>query len=62
MLAAEEPSVADGAAAALLPFAPAAQAAAIAHGSLRIDQIPALFVHGTRDTFGTVDECKPRSR
>jgi predicted alpha/beta-hydrolase family hydrolase len=58
MVAAEDPSAADGLLLLSYPLHPPGKA-----GQLRTEHfgslsVPALFVHGTRDPFGTVDELR----
>ena len=58
MVAAEDPSVADGLLLLSYPLHPPGKPGQLRtehFGSLRA---PALFVHGTRDPFGTVDELR----
>ena len=58
MLAAEEPGVADGLLLLSYPLHPPHKPQDLRTGHFGSIQIPALFVHGTRDTFGTVDEMR----
>jgi predicted alpha/beta-hydrolase family hydrolase len=58
MLAAEEPGVADGLLLLSYPLHPPHKPQELRTGHFGSIQIPALFVHGTRDTFGTVDEVR----
>jgi predicted alpha/beta-hydrolase family hydrolase len=58
MLAAEEPSVADGLLLLSYPLHPPRKPQDLRTGHFGSIQIPALFVHGTRDTFGTIDEMR----
>ena len=58
MVSAEDPGVADGLLLLSYPLHPPGKP-----GQLRTDhfgslRVPALFVHGTRDPFGTVDELR----
>jgi len=56
MLAAEEPAVADALLLLSYPLHPPHKPQAPRTGHFGSIQIPALFVHGTRDTFGTIEE------
>jgi predicted alpha/beta-hydrolase family hydrolase len=56
MLAAEEPNVADALLLLSYPLHPPHKPQAPRTGHFGSIQIPALFVHGTRDTFGTIEE------
>ena len=58
MLAAEEPNVADALLLLSYPLHPPHKPQQLRTGHFGSIQIPALFVHGTRDTFGTVDEMQ----
>jgi hypothetical protein len=58
MLAAEEPGVADALLLLSYPLHAPGRPQAPRTGHLGSIQIPALFVHGTRDTFGTIDEMR----
>jgi hypothetical protein len=58
MLAAEEPGVADALLLLSYPLHPPGKPQAPRTGHLGSIQIPALFVHGTRDPFGTIDEMR----
>jgi uncharacterized protein len=58
MLAAEEPNVADALLLLSYPLHPPRKPQALRTGHFGGIQIPALFVHGTRDTFGTIDEMR----
>lgn len=58
MLAAEEPGVADGLLLLSYPLHPPRKPQDLRTGHFGSIQIPALFVHGTRDTFGTVEEMR----
>jgi predicted alpha/beta-hydrolase family hydrolase len=58
MLAAEEPDVADGLLLLSYPLHPPHKPQELRTGHFGSIQIPALFVHGTRDTFGTTDEMR----
>lgn len=58
MLAAEEPNVADALLLLSYPLHPPHKPEALRTGHFGSIQIPALFVHGTRDTFGTMEEMR----
>jgi uncharacterized protein len=58
MLAAEEPGVADALLLLSYPLHPPHKPQALRTGHFGSIQMPALFVHGTRDTFGTVEEMR----
>ena len=58
MLAAEEPNVADALLLLSYPLHPPHKPEQLRTGHFGSIQIPALFVHGTRDTFGTIDEMR----
>jgi hypothetical protein len=58
MLAAEEPEVADGLLLLSYPLHPPHKPQDLRTGHFGSIQIPALFVHGTRDTFGTIEEMR----
>jgi predicted alpha/beta-hydrolase family hydrolase len=58
MLAAEEPNVADALLLLSYPLHPPRKPQELRTGHFGSIQIPALFVHGARDTFGTVDEMR----
>ena len=58
MLAAEEPNVADALLLLSYPLHPPHKPEALRTGHFGSIQIPALFVHGTRDTFGTIEEMR----
>jgi hypothetical protein len=58
MLAAEEPNVADALLLLSYPLHPPHKPQQLRTGHFGSIQIPALFVHGARDTFGTVDEMQ----
>jgi predicted alpha/beta-hydrolase family hydrolase len=58
MLAAEEPQVADGLLLLSYPLHPPHKPQDLRTGHFGSIQIPALFVHGTRDTFGSIDEMR----
>jgi uncharacterized protein len=58
MLAAEEPGVADALLLLSYPLYSPHKPEAPRTGHFGSIQIPALFVHGTRDTFGTIDEMR----
>jgi len=58
MLAAEEPDVADALLLLSYPLHPPHKPQDLRTGHFGSIQIPSLFVHGTRDTFGTIDEMR----
>ena len=58
MLAAEEPNVADALLLFSYPLHAPGKPQQLRTGHFGSIQIPALFVHGTRDTFGTIDEMR----
>lgn len=58
MLAAEEPNVADALLLLSYPLHPPHKPQAPRTGHFGSIQIPALFIHGTRDTFGTIEEMR----
>jgi uncharacterized protein len=58
MLAAEEPGVADALLLLSYPLHPPRKPQDLRTGHFGSIQIPTLFVHGTRDTFGTIDEMR----
>ena len=58
MLAAEEPNVADALLLLSYPLHPPHKPQDLRTGHFGSIQIPALFVHGTRDTFGTIEEMR----
>jgi predicted alpha/beta-hydrolase family hydrolase len=58
MLAAEEPNVADALLLLSYPLHPPHKPQQLRTGHFGGIQIPALFVHGARDTFGTIDEMR----
>ena len=58
MLAAEEPEVADALLLLSYPLHPPNKPQAPRTGHFGSIQIPALFVHGERDTFGTIEEMR----
>jgi len=58
MLAAEEPDVADALLLLSYPLHPPHKPQELRTGHFGSIQMPALFVHGTRDTFGTTDEMR----
>jgi predicted alpha/beta-hydrolase family hydrolase len=58
MLAAEEPDVADALLLLSYPLHPPNRPQDLRTGHFGSIQIPALFVHGTRDTFGSTDEMR----
>jgi predicted alpha/beta-hydrolase family hydrolase len=58
MLAAEEPAVADALLLLSYPLHPPHKPQAPRTGHFGSIQTPALFVHGTRDTFGSIDEMR----
>jgi hypothetical protein len=58
MLASEEPGIADGLLLLSYPLHAPGKPQAPRTGHFGSIQIPALFVHGARDTFGTIDEMR----
>lgn len=58
MLAAEKPQVADALLLLSYPLHPPHKPQAPRTGHFGSIQTPALFVHGTRDTFGSIDEMR----
>lgn len=58
MLAAEEPGVADALLLLSYPLHPPRKPQQLRTGHFGSIQTPALFIHGTRDTFGTIDEMR----
>jgi predicted alpha/beta-hydrolase family hydrolase len=58
MLAAEEPEVADALLLLSYPLHPPHKPQSPRTGHFGSIQTPALFVHGTRDTFGTIEEMR----
>jgi predicted alpha/beta-hydrolase family hydrolase len=58
MLAAEEPAVADALLLLSYPLHPPRKPQELRTGHFGSIQIPALFVHGTRDAFGTMEEMR----
>jgi predicted alpha/beta-hydrolase family hydrolase len=58
MLAAEEPEVADALLLLSYPLHPPRNPQQLRTGHFGSIRIPALFVHGSRDTFGTMDEMR----
>ncbi len=58
MLAAEEPGVADALLLLSYPLHPPHKPQQLRTGHFGSIQIPALFVHGTRDAFGTIEEMR----
>jgi predicted alpha/beta-hydrolase family hydrolase len=58
MLAAEEPNFADALLLLSYPLHPPRKPQELRTGHFGSIQIPAVFVHGTRDTFGTVEEMR----
>jgi len=58
MLAAEEPNFADALLLLSYPLHPPHKPQELRTGHFGSIQIPALFVHGTRDTFGTIEEMR----
>lgn len=58
MLAAEEPNVADALLLLSYPLHPPHKPQAPRTGHFGSIQIPAVFVHGTRDTFGSIEEMR----
>jgi hypothetical protein len=58
MVAAEDPAVADGLLLLSYPLHPPAKPAQLRTDHFGALRTPALFVHGTRDPFGSVDELR----
>jgi predicted alpha/beta-hydrolase family hydrolase len=58
MLAAEDPSVAEALLLLSYPLHPPARPAALRTGHFPGLRVPTLFVHGTRDPFGSIDEVR----
>ena len=58
MLAAEEPNAADALLLLSYPLHPPHKPQDLRTGHFGSIQMPALFIHGTRDTFGTIDEMR----
>jgi predicted alpha/beta-hydrolase family hydrolase len=58
MLASEEPGIADGLLLLSYPLHAPGKPQAPRTGHFGSIQIPALFVHGTRDPFGTIEEMR----
>ncbi len=58
MLAAEEPNVAEGLLLLSYPLHPPGKPQQPRTGHFGSIQIPALFVHGTRDSFGSIEEMR----
>ena len=58
MVAAEDPDVADGLLLLSYPLHPPGKPAQLRTDHFPALRTPSLFVHGTRDPFGTVDELK----
>jgi len=58
MLAAEEPNAADALLLLSYPLHPPRKPQQLRTGHFGSIQIPALFIHGTRDTFGTIEEMR----
>ena len=58
MLAAEDPMVAEALLLLSYPLHPPARPAALRTGHFPGLRVPALFVHGTRDPFGSVEELR----
>ena len=58
MLAAEEPEVADALLLLSYPLHPPGKPQQLRTGHLGSIRVPALFVHGARDPFGTADEMR----
>jgi predicted alpha/beta-hydrolase family hydrolase len=58
MLATEEANIADALLLLSYPLHPPHKPEALRTGHFGSIQIPALFVHGTRDTFGTMEEMR----
>jgi len=62
MVAAEDSSVADGLLLLSYPLHPPGKPAQLRTDHFTSLRVPALFVHGTRDPFGTVDELRKAIR
>jgi predicted alpha/beta-hydrolase family hydrolase len=58
MLAAEEPNFIDSLLLLSYPLHPPHKPQELRTGHFGSIQIPAIFVHGTRDTFGTIEEMR----
>jgi predicted alpha/beta-hydrolase family hydrolase len=58
LLAAEDPAVADALLLLSYPLHPPARPAALRTAHFPALRVPALFVHGTRDPFGSLDELR----
>lgn len=58
LLASEDPSVADGLLLLSYPLHPPRQPLQLRTGHFPFLRAPALFVHGTRDPFGSLDEMR----
>jgi uncharacterized protein len=58
MLAAEEPNFADALLLLSYPLHPPCKPQELRTGHFGSIRIPALFVHGTRDSFGTIEEMR----
>jgi predicted alpha/beta-hydrolase family hydrolase len=58
MLAAEEPDVADALLLLSYPLHPPGKPQQLRTGHLGSIRVPALFVHGSRDAFGSADEMR----
>jgi predicted alpha/beta-hydrolase family hydrolase len=58
MLAAEEPNAADALLLLSYPLHPPRKPQQLRTGHFGSIQIPAVFIHGTRDTFGTIEEMR----
>jgi predicted alpha/beta-hydrolase family hydrolase len=58
MVAAEDSGVADGLLLLSYPLHPPGKPAQLRTGHFGALRTPVLFVHGTRDPFGTVDELR----
>ena len=58
MLAAEEPDIADGLLLLSYPLHPPRKPAELRTAHFTNLRTPALFIHGTRDPFGSVEELR----
>jgi predicted alpha/beta-hydrolase family hydrolase len=58
MVAAEDPSVADGLLLLSYPLHPPGNPSKLRTDHFGLLRTPALFIHGTRDPFGTIDKLK----
>jgi predicted alpha/beta-hydrolase family hydrolase len=62
MLAAEEPSVCDGLLLFSYPLHPPGKAEQLRTAHFPNLRIPVLFIHGTRDPFGSIEEMQEAQR